>query len=284
MAMRSTDPLAGVVSARAAGWRLVFVPSRVRELSFTLGASVAVPLWIAAPLLLPALVIAVITESRLVWGILWVGLGLTILVVIGLALALIFTVSNTMVRWIEFRPQGNAKQLVIAHFLRSSTVAAADLQRVVVVERLRAGQRKSLKVVLHTRAGTVECEPGFQAPMSEVGLKALLDWLTSQLGSAQVAVECRTEVDRNFVCPDEWWTESDLAALWHVPVDAVDKLVACHGIRSYSYTPRGAAMYSPDKTMTVYDPASAHEVAEKLRKQRTRRSRGADGTKEVPRL
>ncbi|MEV6549809.1 hypothetical protein AB0M57_14035 [Streptomyces sp. NPDC051597] len=282
MAIRNTDPLAGVVSATAEGGRLVFVPSRIREFSVAIGGSVLVPLWIASPLLLPALVIAVLTESGLVWAMLWVGLGLTALAIIGLALGLILTVSTTMVRWVEFRPQGNAKQLVIASLLRSSTASVAELQRVVIVERLRLGQRKSLKVVLHTRAGMKECEAGFQAPISRVAPKALLDWLTSQLGSTHVAVEYQTEVDRNFVCPDEWWTPSSLAALWQVPVGSVDALAVSHGVRSYQYTPRAAAMYSPDKTITVYDPARAHEVAEKLLKKRTRRLKSG-GSKEVPR-
>ena len=228
-----------------------------------------VPLWMATPLLLPMLVIAVLTESGLLWAIVWVGLGLTALAVIGLAVALMFTVSATMVRWIEFRPQRNAKQLVIARSLRSSIVSAADLRSVVVVEGLRLGQRKSLKVVLHTRGGTVECEPGFQAPMSQVGAEALLAWLTSQLGSAGVAVEYRATVDRNFACPEEWWTRSHLAALWHVPVGAVDELAVRHDVRSYQYTPRAMAMHSPAKTVTVYDPGRAYEVAEDLRGQHT---------------
>lgn len=265
MPTRSTNPLAGVVSATAAGGRLVFVPSRVREFGVTLGGSVMVPLWMATPLLLPMLVIAVLTESGLLWAIVWVGLGLTALAVIGLALALMFTVSATMVRWIEFRPQGDAKQLVIARSLRSSIVAAADLRSVVVVEGLRLGQRKSLKVVLHTRGGTVECEPGFQAPMSQVGAEALLAWLTSQLGSAGAAVEYRAKIDRNFACPGEWWTRSHLAALWHVPVGAVDELAARHGVRSYQHTTRAMAMHSPARTVTVYDPDRAYEVAEELR-------------------
>ncbi|MFE2516686.1 hypothetical protein [Streptomyces mirabilis] len=269
MATRSTNPLAGVVSATAAGGRLVFVPSRVREFGVTLGGSVMVPLWMATPLLLPMLVIAVLTESGLLWAIVWVGLGLTALAVIGLALALMFTVSATMVRWIEFRPQGNAKQLVIARSLRSSIVAAADLRRIVVVEGLRLGQRKSLNVVLYTRGGTVECEPGFQAPMSQVGAEALLAWLTSQLGSAGVAVEYRAKVDRNFACPGEWWTRSHLAALWHVPVGAVDELAVRHGVRSYQHTTRAMVMHSPAKTVTVYDPDRAYEVAEELRGEHT---------------
>ncbi|MFJ8113746.1 hypothetical protein [Streptomyces sp. NPDC096132] len=281
MAIQNTDPsLAGVVSATPAGGRLVFVPSRVRELGVALGASVVVPLWIAAPLLLVALLVAVLTDSGPVWAIVWVGLGLTVLSVTGLALALMITMSTTMVRWIEFRPQGDATQLVVARFLRSSTVAAADLQRVVVVERLRTGRRKSITVVLHTRGGTVDCEPALLAPLSQVDTEALLGWLTSQLGPAQTAVEHRTEVDRNFLCPDEWWTPSDLSALWHVPVGAVDELAARHGIRSYQYTPRGAATYG-DKTKTVYDPARAHEVAEELREEHITGPE-ADGTQEVP--
>ncbi|MEU1076097.1 MULTISPECIES: hypothetical protein [unclassified Streptomyces] len=286
MAKRSTDPLAGVVSATAKGERLVFVPSRVREFSVALGGSFFIPLWIAAPLLLPALVIAVLTESGVVWALFWVGLGLTVLAMIGLFLASILVVSTTTVRWVEFRPQGNAQQLVIASFLRSSTVSVADLQRVVIVERIRLGQRKSLKVVLYTRAGKRDCEPGFQAPMSRVDAKALLDWLTTRLRPAHVAVEYRTEVDRNFVCPDEWWAPSSLAALWHVPVGSVDALAVRHGVRSYQYTPRGAAMYSPGKTVMVYDPARVHEVAEKLLKGHTREKHTmgpeSDGTKEVP--
>jgi hypothetical protein len=283
MANRNSDPLAGVVSATAAGERLVFVPSRVREFGVVLGASVVVPLWIATPLLLVTLVVAAVTGSGPVWAIVWVVLGLTVLAVIGLALAMLFTVSTTMVRWIEFRPQGEATQLVIARLLRSSTVAAADLQRVVVVERLRVGERKSIAVVLHTRGGTVDCEPAFRAPLSQVDTRALLDWLTGRLGPAQAAVEYRTEVDGNFLCPDEWWTQSDLAARWRVPVNAVDELAARHGVRSYQYTPRAAAKYSAAETMTVYDPARAHEVAEELREEHVGGSE-ADRTKEVPRL
>lgn len=241
-----------------------------------------VPLWMATPLLLPMLVIAVLTESGLLWAIVWVGLGLTALAVIGLALALMFTVSATMVRWVEFRPQGNAKELVIARSLRSSIVAAADLRRVVVVEGTRLGQRKSLTVVLHTRGGTVECEPGFQSPMSQVDAEVLLAWLTSQLGSAGVAVEYRAEVDRNFACPGEWWTRSHLAALWHVPVGAVDELAVRHGVRSYRHTPRATVMHSPAKTVTVYDPDRAYEVAEDLRGQHTTAPE-AGASQEVPR-
>ncbi|KUO09437.1 hypothetical protein [Streptomyces sp. DSM 15324] len=257
------------------------MPSRFREIGVALGASVVVPLWIAAPLLVVTLLVAVLTASALVWAIVWVVLGLTVLSVAVLVLALTVTTSTTMVRWIEFRPAGRATQIVVARFLRSSTVAVADLQRVVVVERLRLGRRKSIRVVLQTPHGaTVDCEPALHAPLSQVGTEALLDWLAGQLGSTQAVMEHRTEVDRDFQCPDEWWTPSDLSALWHVPVSAVDQLAVRHGIRSYQYTPRGAATHR-DGTKTVYDPARAHEVAEELREAHAV-DLGGNGTKEVP--
>ncbi|MFD5088939.1 hypothetical protein ACFVYP_33950 [Kitasatospora sp. NPDC058201] len=269
MTLRSPDPLAGVVSTTASGERLVFVPRRIQELGLALGGGVMVPLWIAAPILLPVLLVAALTGSGLLWAVLWAGLGLAVVAVIALATAMVFVSAATMVRWIEFRPQGDAARVVIARLLRSSTVSAAGLQRVVVIERLRLGRRKSIAVVLHTREGAaVKCEPAFRAPLCEVRTEALIDWLTARLGPTSVAVEHRTEVDREFLYPDEWWTGSDLAALWHVPVSAVDELATRHGVRSRRYTPRAGAMYSAPEAVTVYHPGRAHEVAGALRAER----------------
>lgn len=166
---------------------------------------------------------------------------------------------------------------MIARFLRSSTMAMADLQRVVVIERLSLGQRQSIKVVLHTGSETVECEPGTSAPLSRVDAQALTDWLTEQLGRGQVAVERQTEVKRDFLRPDEWWTPSRTAELWGVPVGEVDRIAAQRGVETYGYTPRGAAMYSPGTSVTVYDPGRAYEVAEELRAERAA-AQAADST------
>ncbi|MGZ9935054.1 hypothetical protein ACXNSR_34860 [Streptomyces sp. NC-S4] len=73
-----------------------------------------------------------------------------------------------------------------------------------------------------------------------MGTPCLLAWLTGRLDPARTAVEYRKESDQNFRCPDDWWTPSALAALWRVPVSAVDDLADRHGIRKYRYTPRGA--------------------------------------------
>ncbi|MFJ9025569.1 hypothetical protein ACIRPU_37190 [Streptomyces sp. NPDC102259] len=135
-----------------AGWRLLFVPSRARELAFGIGASIMVPSMIAAPLLLAALVAAVISGSSFFWGGFWVLLALMVVAVILLTVAMTYVTVSMTVRWVEFRPLGTPAQVVIARFLRSSTMAMADLQRVVVVERLSLGQRQSIKVVLHTRS------------------------------------------------------------------------------------------------------------------------------------
>ncbi|MFD5326915.1 hypothetical protein [Streptomyces sp. NPDC127092] len=278
MATPSTNPLAGVVSTTAAGERLVFVPRRVVDVGTEIVVGVVTPPVIAVPLLIPILGIALATGS---WVILWAALGLIALAMTVLVPTVMFMKLIETVRWIEFRPHGSTKQLVIAYFLRSSTVAAADLQRVILSERFAADRRKSLEVVLHTRGGTVECKPGTLSPMSRVSGEALLDWLTGQLSPAGIAVEHRTKTDRGFVRPDEWYSEADLAALWHVPASEVYELVVRHAIHSYTFTPRAAALYSPTTTITVYDPAGAHDVAEQLRRKRTT-SPPVDGIQETP--
>ncbi|MFE0459471.1 hypothetical protein ACFW1A_09450 [Kitasatospora sp. NPDC058965] len=265
MASQSSDPLAGVVTAAAAGPRLVFVPGRFRQVGYDFGASVLVPLWIAAPLLAVTLALAALFGAGVIWGVFWAVLGLTALAVIVLGAGVAFPAVVTMVRWIEFRSSGSATQLVVAGFLRSSTLAVTDLQRVVVSERLRLGRRASVTVVLHTTGGPVDCEPGLFSPLSQVGTDLLVEWLTEQLDPAGVPVELRSDVRQRFVCPDEWWTRSELAARWQVPVSAVDGLAARHGVRGYRYTPRAAAMSSPHSVVTVYDPGRAHEVAEAVR-------------------
>ncbi|WP_412079448.1 hypothetical protein ACLF6K_38425 (plasmid) [Streptomyces xanthophaeus] len=260
--------LAEVVLPVTAGWRLMFVPSRARELATALGGSIMVPPVVAAPLLLGALVPAVVWGNALIWGIFWVLLTLTVVAVVVLAAAMLFATVSLTVRWVELRPLGTPAQFVIARFLRSSTTAMADLQRVVVIERLSLGQRRSIKVVFHTRSETVECEPAQSAPLSRVDAQELTDWLSEQLGQVQVAVDRQTEVKRDFLRPDEWWTPFHTAELWRVPVGEVDGIAAQRGVEIYQYTPRANAMYSPGTSVTVYDPGRAYEVAEELRAER----------------
>ncbi|MFF3212980.1 hypothetical protein ACFYYB_20200 [Streptomyces sp. NPDC002886] len=277
METRHPGPLSDVVSPVAAGSRLLFVPSRARELARALGGSLMVPPVAAAPLLLAALVAAVVSGNSFFWGCLWVLLALTAVAVSVLAVAMVFVTVSTTVRWVELRPLGSPAQVVIARFLRSSTMAMADLQRVVVIERVSLGQRKSIKVVLHTGSERVECEPAPSAPFSRVDAQALTGWLTEQLGRFQVTVERRTEVKRDFLRPDEWWTPSHTAELWRVPVGEVDAIAAQRGVEAHRYTPRAHAMYSPATSVTVYDPGRAYEVAEELRAERAA-GRAADST------
>lgn len=268
MDTRHPGPLAEVVSPVRAGWRLLFVPSRARELATALGGSIMVPSVVAAPLLLAALVAAVVSGNSLFWGSFWVLLALTVVAVIVLIVAMVYVTLSLTVRRVELRTLGTPAQVVIARFLRSSTMAMADLQRVVVIERLSLGQRQSIKVVLHTGSEKVECEPARSTPLSRVDAQALTGWLTEQLGQFQVVVERQTEVKRDFLRPDEWWTPAHTAALWRVPVGEVDGMAAQRGVERYRYTPRAHAMYSPATSVTVYDPGRAYEVAEELRAER----------------
>ncbi|MCX4993334.1 hypothetical protein [Streptomyces sp. NBC_00568] len=264
---RSASALAGVVGPTAEGWRLVVVPGRVRELLSMLGSGVLVPL-IALPLLLPVLVVALVSGYALVWGIVWVVLGIMALAAILIVAVLLYTVPAGMVRWVEFRPRHVPPQVEIARFLRRSTLAMDDLQRIVVVEQTRLGLRKSITVTLHSTGGRLECRPAASSPLALIDAGTLTDWLTGELTPCAVEVEHRTEAQRNFSCPEEWLAGPRVAALWQVPLEAVDETAAHHGVRSHTYTPRASAMYNPGNSITVYDPAPAYEVAETLRTQR----------------
>ncbi|MFD6889584.1 hypothetical protein [Streptomyces sp. NPDC059957] len=83
-----------------------------------------------------------------------------------------------------------------------------------------------------------------------------------------MAVERQTEVKRDFLRPDGWWTRPHTAELWRVPVGEVDGMAAQRGVESHRYTPRVNAMYSPGTSVTVYDPGRAYDVAEELRAER----------------
>ncbi|MFL1905973.1 hypothetical protein ACJWDR_43800 [Streptomyces tauricus] len=212
-----------------------------------------VPLVVAAPLLLAALVPAVIWGNSFLRGSFWVLLALTVAAVIVLAMTMMYVTVSLTVRWVELRPLGTPAQVVIARFLRSSTMAMADLQRAVVIERLSPGQRRSIKVVLHTPSETVECEPATSAPLSRADAQALTDWLTEQLGQVQIAVARQTEVKQDFLCPDEWWTRSHTAGLWRVPVGEVDGVAAnaaskCIGARPGQTRCTALALRSPSTT------------------------------------
>ncbi|MEV8533222.1 hypothetical protein [Streptomyces sp. NPDC051211] len=130
---------------------------------------------------------------------------------------------------------------------------------------------------MHTGSETLECEPARSTPLSRVDAQALTGWLAEQLGQFQVAVERQTEVERDFLRPDEWWTRSHTAELWRVPVGEVDGIAAQRGVESHRYTARADAMSSPGTSVTVYDPGRAYDVAEELRAERAA-GQAADST------
>ncbi|MFJ5234471.1 hypothetical protein ACIQBJ_31770 [Kitasatospora sp. NPDC088391] len=268
MVMRSPDPAAG-----SAEQRLVFVPSRLRELGLAVGGGVLLPLWVAGPLMLGFALMSVFTGSGIGWALCWGTLVLAALAVLVMTALLLATVVSTTVRWIEFCGTGGAAHLAVARFFRVRTVPPGGLERVVVVERLRLGDRRSVAVVLHLDGEKLTCAPGFGAAVDRVGTGTLVDWLTERAGALGAAVELRTEVERSFVCPEEWWTPEQLAAHWRVPVAEVAGLAGRYDVRAHRYEPRAGALHSPGRTVVVYDPGRAYEVAERLRAGRLRTER-----------
>jgi hypothetical protein len=65
------------------------------------------------------------------------------------------------------------------------------------------------------------------------------------------------------------WPRAKVASLWDVPEGRVSAIAAQRNVRSYTYTPREFAMYSLNKTVTVYDPGRAYEAAKEFHSERS---------------
>lgn len=123
--------------------------------SATIGVLI-VPFACALPLTLSVLCpIGLFVGSAAVWRI-----GLVILVllaIIGVVLGVLAGyLASSEVRWLEFSPGAAPTHVVAARLRRSSTIAVADLRRV-VVERVKLLERTGIDVVLHTADGKVVC-------------------------------------------------------------------------------------------------------------------------------
>jgi hypothetical protein len=277
MTSAPSGPLAKIVSTTPAGSRLKFLPHPSREL----GKAVRVWLLGAAGLALPAAGLVTLIPSFFGGVANWflffaITAGVLFLVIFTAAMAFEVHRAWSRPRSIELRTAGTPAQVAVVggwFGRRSQVIPVADLRGVVVAERLKLGRREALDVVLDIGGDKPVTLAADNYATRKVSAGELTTWLRDQLGPTHVTVRRETEVNKNFLCPDQWWQAGTVASMWRVPISEVNSIAGRHHVRTYTYTPREYAMYSPTKTVTVYDPGTAFEVAQELHAQRSAKSK-----------
>jgi hypothetical protein len=277
MTSELSGPLAKIVRTTPVGSRLNFLPHPSRELA------PAAWIWVRGG---GALALAVSGFVTMFTGLLIHGLNWFVLYALTAAAAfvIIFTIAMSFAvraawarpRSVELQTAGTPPQVVVTagwHGRGSEVIPLADVSRVVVCERLKLGRRSALNIVLHVGGDKLVTLAADSYATKQIGTKELTSWLSEQLSPAHVTVERDTEIHKEFLRPDEWWQAGTVASVWQVPAGRVPLLAAQHGVRTYVYTPREFAMYSPNKTVTVYDPGGAYEVAKELHAGRVAKSK-----------
>lgn len=251
-----------------AGPRLVIAPSRARQLMTTFCAGLLAPVLLAGPLSVPVLLIPILLGSSqwlLVTLIAW-GLIVVVGVVLGLCMAV--EEASSLVRWVEFRLGDTPRRVVVERFARSSTIATADLRRVVVEKYVCLGKQTKVEILLDTGdANRVVCKPEWDKAKRDFDSRALATWLTELLSPAGVAVEHRTSVQQAKILIEDWWTGQQVAAIWGVPAETVPELARQWHVPSYAVTPRIGAMHRPALLgeRQVYEPDTVYTVAGQIR-------------------
>jgi hypothetical protein len=277
MTSSPSGPLVKIAGTTLTGARLTFLAHPSREL----GRALSIWLRAAPAMALPAA--ALVSLVTIFFG----GVAnwfLFVAITAGAFFVVIFTAAMAFEahrawsrpRSLELQTAGTPAQVVVAagwSGRRTQVIPVADLRRVVVTERLKLGRREALDVVLHTGGDKLVTLPAHTYATRGVSGGELTSWLQDQLRPAHVSVRHETEVNKNFLCPDQWWPAGTVASVWQVPVSEVGSTAGRHDVRTYTYTPRAYAMYSPTRTVTVYDPGTAFEVAQELRAQRSAQSK-----------
>ena len=238
------------------GRRLLVAPSRARQLGICFVGGLFVPAVVVGPMALMAMVVGVVTSTSFL-----VTAGIVLLVLAGISGVLLgaglgYVTVVTLVRWVEFRPRGIPKRIVVARMGRKLTIAVADLERIAVVERFTLGTRRSITVVLHSHGERVECEAGLYTPLSNVQAQAVVERLGKILEPAGIPVGYEAILVRSNSLVENWWPAQKVAAFWQIPPTAVPDTAKLWNVRS---------MYSPrNLSLLLYDPDDVCEVAERV--------------------
>jgi hypothetical protein len=270
MAPQVSGSLAKFVSTNAAG-------SRLRLLHPVRALEPAVKVWPQAGLILATsltgfvILATAILSISMGWHVLLaIFAGLYIVIVaLGIPLSALWVIKRQ--RWLELRVDPTPAQVAVVGGWRSrreEVIAMADLHEVVVRQRSKLGYRSALDIMLRLYGGKeLTCHADIYS-MKKISPNMLAGWLEQQLSPFDVSVRVETEAVKEFQCPEQWWPPAKVASMWQVPVGQVAVIAGQRKVRGYAYTPRGFAMYSPHRTVTVYDPGRAWEVAMELHAER----------------
>ncbi|GLZ00269.1 hypothetical protein [Actinoplanes sp. NBRC 103695] len=224
-------------------------------------AGLAVPFMVAGPaaFLVTVLVWALGSFSA-AWrtGLVLAALGL----ILGLVIVGWFVYQQLgETRWIEVWPPGAATRVGFTKVRGTDAVAVADLRSVHVVETIELGRSIGCEVWFTTS------DRRFRFPKIEplrVPAAKLDGWFTERLGPAGVEVTSETVINRLNMTIEHWYTRSQVAAIWGIPVQSVDRLAALLEVPNQSFTPRFGAMRGVDLTVQAFNPDDVHLVAAKV--------------------
>lgn len=253
--MDVSPAIPGIVSATAAGWRLVFLPSAARHLGGSVAAGLVMPAVITAPFTM-VLVLAVwgFFGATAVWYTVLVLVG--VLVVLGLVLSVFLVVHEFgSVRWVALCPREAPEFLLVKRIFGETRVPMGEVRRVAVLHRVKMGKPNGVDVVFHTATGEINCpRVDDTANLAE----CLRDVLVG------VEVERTRIVDRLHLTMDQWWPYARVAAEWGVPVEAVGALIDHLGVRGHFLIPRVGAMHGVNQGVNLYDPDDVREITDQL--------------------
>jgi hypothetical protein len=235
--------------------RVTYIPHLGRHLLTSFLAGLAVPVLVGgAPAFLVTALVWALGSFSAAWhtGLVLAGLGL----VVGLVLAGWFLHRQLAeIRWIDLQPA----RVVFRKVRGTESIAAADLRSVHVVEKVKLGRSTGCEVRFATADRQFTCPKTYTDPLL-VPAATLGGFFAGHLGPAGVAVTYETVVQRADLPIEEWYTRSQVAALWGVPVAGVDDLARRHEVPNRQFTPRVGAMHGVNRTVQVFNPDDVHLI------------------------
>lgn len=241
--------------------RIMYIPHVGRHLLLIISFGLAVPgLAGGFPALLLIWLVLVFQGFTAAWQ------TALVLVCLGLAIGLVMAGSWIYkdldeIRWIDLQPLGEPTLVVFKKIRGSDSVSVAHLRSVHIVEKFRLGRSIGCDIWFTTADGRrFRCPKSVSSPLL-VPAATLGGWFTERLGPAGVEVTSETVIERTHPPIEFWYERSQVAALWGVPIEDVDELVARLEVPRQEFTPRIGAMHGVNHTRRVFDPDDAHIVA-----------------------